>query len=391
MGLLLVCAVLAATPLDVPSLTKQVEALRLLANARDDAELQAKGKPLLATLQQAARADDAPIEVLVLLGRTQEYLNEPAAAALTLDRAVTRAPKSASAHFYLGIAHQELDELEKSEKHLLEATVLDPSRRSAWVELARTRLGLQKAALAVPALEKALTLDEKDAQAHSMLGTALMELGRGADAIGHLERAVALEPKDLNSAYNAGQYFQNVDQPKKALPYFEQVANADANDWHVRAKLVQMHQALGHVAERDARRAEVLALRANGKIEAKHEDFCREQWSWKGLRVMAFESFELKEPRAVRYSFRIVRDGKFLRVISLGSYEFTTNYMRETGQLKPTERAWHLDGYELDQSHFTYGLFTSEPTYDEVRKLVVDVLSEKLKPSSSTSMKQRKP
>lgn len=383
MSLLVSLLILSAAPVDVSALTERVDELRALANAHD-AQLHKKGKPLLAELTEAAKLNDSA-EVLVLLGRTQEYLDDWAGAALTLDQAVKRGPKSASAHFFLAIALQETNELEKAERHLVEATKLDPTRRSGWVELGRTRLALDKNELAVAALQRALTTGEPDAYCESMLGMALMRLKRGGEAIIHLERAVSLDPSDVLAAYNAGQHHQNVDQPTKALPFFELVAKSDPNDWHVRAKLVQMHQALGQAPERDARRREVLALHAAGKIESKHKDFCREQWSMKGVRVMAFESFTLEDPRAVRYTFRIARGETLERVLSLGSYQFTTDYMRGSGQLKPTERAWHLDGYGLDSSHLTYGIFNAEPTWEQTRQMVVDVLNDRLKPSSGTT------
>lgn len=383
MALLLTLALVVSAGSDVAALTARVDALRDLANARNDGERRAKGNPLLKELRDATRDEDAPAELLVLLGRTEDYLGDPSAAALTLDRAVTRAPKNAAAHFFLGAAYQELDELEKAERQFLEATRLDGKRASHWRELGRTQLGLEKAAEAVKSLERALAIDPKDALSESMLGSALLALDRGADAVAHLERAFSLDPLDFDAAYNAGQHYQNLDQPRKALPLFEAVAAGNPDDWHVRAKLVQLHQALGELARRDARRKEVLALFTSGKVDPQHKDFCREQWTVKGQRMMAFESFALVDPRAVRYSFRLASKGQLVRVISLGSYEFTTSAMRSSGELKPDARAWHLDGYLPDGAHETFGIFKAEPSYDETRAMVVDVLAGKLKAASS--------
>jgi hypothetical protein len=99
---------------------------------------------------------------------------------------------------------------------------------------------------------------------------------------------------------------------------------------------------------------------------------------------MAFEHFELKGERALRYVFSILdatgqaEDWR----ISLGSYNFTNNVWRETTKPTPKEgeRLFHLDGYFKGGSHATFGMFAPEPTYDEVRARVIKILEEKSKP-----------
>jgi tetratricopeptide (TPR) repeat protein len=223
----------------------------------------------------------------------------------------------------------------------------------------------------------------------SLAGRLLMEQKKEKEGVALLEKALALEPRDLQAAYNAGLHYQLTGNPKRALEFFEKVAQADPSDWHTLSKLVQLHQALGDLPARDRRRAEVLKLFREGKTDPKRAEFCREQFELKGQRVMVFESFELEGERAVRYSFRVVTlpAEKVSRVISLGSYDVTTQYMRGAGDLKPNERAWHLDGYFPDNSHDTYGIFTREPTYEETRAMVVDVLAGKLKAQSGTRAK----
>ncbi|MGV3619856.1 MAG: tetratricopeptide repeat protein [Archangium sp.] len=345
---------------------------------------------LLKSLSEAARSDKATADTLVSLGRLQLYTGDPSAAALTLDEATTRFPNDVEAHFFRGVAAQDLDTLDIAKKHFERVTVLAPKDPRGWLEYGDTLSRLRQDAAAVDPLKKAVALDPKNPRANALAGAALMAMKRGDEGVKLLDEAVKLEPRELFAAYNAGQYYQLNGKPKLALERFNHVAKADPDDWHVRAKLVQVNQELGDAKARDAARSEVFALRKAGKTPPKMPEFCREQFTVGTQRVMAYESFELIDPRAVRYTFKVLKpndESNIERVISLGSYETTTNYMRESGSLKAGERAWHLDGYRPDNSHETFGIFTKEPSYDETRAQVVQALSGKLKASSSTTKK----
>lgn len=367
----------------------------MLSNAEVDAfrdELNAGKKPdgskLLKSLSVAARDGKASADALVSLGRMQLYTDDAGAAALTLDEAVAKFPNDADAHLYRGIAAQRLRKPDVAKRHFERVTIISPKDTRGWTELGATLFELGRDADAVEPLKKAAALDAKNAKARAFAGAALMNVKRGAEGIVLMEESLKLDPGNLFATYNAGQYYQLNDKPKLALERFNVVAKKDPNDWHVRAKLVQINQALGDIAARDRARAEVFALKKAGKVPADVPEFCREQFSVGTKRLMVFESFELIDPRAIRYAFKVrgAKDGAPLeRVISLGSYDFTTKYMLGAGELKPGERAWHLDGYTPDNSHQTFGIFTTEPSYEDTRSMVVDVLSGKLTPSSSTS------
>ena len=67
----------------------------------------------------------------------------------------------------------------------------------------------------------------------------------------------------------------------------------------------------------------------------------------------------------------------------------TNAIWQETTKPKPKKgvRLFHLDGY-FPNGHATYGMFPGEPTYEETRKLVVDILEKSKKPISATIQAQ---
>lgn len=104
---------------------------------------------------------------------------------------------------------------------------------------------------------------------------------------------------------------------------------------------------------------------------------------------MGWEHFRLDGNRAIRYQFDIVgkdkTDEEFR--ISLGSYERDNLIWREMANPKPKdgERLFHLDGY-FKNGHATYGMFSPEPSYDEVRRMVIDILEGKLEAVTSSTI-----
>lgn len=156
----------------------------------------------------------------------------------------------------------------------------------------------------------------------------------------------------------------------------------------MRAKLVQTWQALGKKDERDAERAELVKLHQTTQDEEfkKTSFFCMDQFETSGKKLMVFEYFKLTGDRAMRYKFYILKpDGGTDYYISLGSYEMTTAIARETGGIGKDQRLFHLDGYyDEGRRHRTFGMFKKEPSYEETKQMVVDILAGKMNAMSGT-------
>jgi len=225
-------------------------------------------------------------------------------------------------------------------------------------------------------------------------GNELMEQRKFSEALARYKEALAILPDDPSLLFNGGLAAFSSKDYAQAADLWKHLKAVDPSDWHVRAKLIQAYQALGRLPERDAERAELFEMWKAGKnAELKQQfEYCREQFEVGGKKVMAFEHFELKGDRALRYVFSIINeagDGEEFR-ISLGSYDLTNAIWRETTKPKPKEgeRLFHLDGY-FTNGHATYGMYFPEPSYDAVRSQVVQILEGKNKPISGTTFAPR--
>lgn len=232
--------------------------------------------------------------------------------------------------------------------------------------------------------------DLEKAEKSFQTANSKMEQGKFAEALIDYKTALVVLPDDPSLLFNGGLAAYRSKDFATAIDLWKRLKSVDSSDWHLRAKLIQAYQAVGKLVERDSERQALFEMWKSGKNPelTKQFEYCREQFEVNGKKVMAFEHFELKGNRALRYVFSVVNktgDGEEFR-ISLGSYETTNAIWRETTKPKPEKNArlFHLDGY-FTGSHKTYGMYFPEPTYEQTRAKVVKILEGESKTVSSST------
>jgi tetratricopeptide (TPR) repeat protein len=349
---------------------------------------------LVPSYAPAAAADDTLADVERQLDRVDDLFDsgsdELASSMLdtaveTLEAAAKRDPKSAKAQALLARAYAGRGDAELADAASTRAAELEPANAEYQFlhGLALARAEKPEAALA--AFRRATELDPGHAKSALMVGVVSADAGDEDAALEWFVKAATIDPKYATAHGNVGQIYQNRGKSADALAAFQKAVEAAPEDWRFRAKLVQLYQALGKTEERDHERAVIRDLWDEDKVDQPH--FCREQFEVAGKKVQAYEHFELAGDRPVRYAFLVLKpDGQRPDFkITLGSYEMTTRIARERGTIGKDERMFHLDGYYADGSHRTFGMFRKEPSYEETRVRVVEVLKGKLKAKSSST------
>ncbi|MGZ3461823.1 MAG: tetratricopeptide repeat protein, partial [Archangium sp.] len=317
-----------------------------------------------------------------LLARTAFYLHQEDKALAEAERALSLAPDLAEAHYIKAFILGGNDKAGPALADATRATELDARQARYWQLLSTLYLQLDKLDEAHAALDKTLALEPRNAQALFLLGLLYMDQGKRDEALEAYEKAREYEPGFAMAHYNAGQLRQQRGESALALERFQKAAELEPQDWRTRARLVQLHQALGHKQQRDAEREALLLLRQAGKVDKEY--FVRDQFREAGREVTVVENFELVGDWAKRYEFQVYEPGQEhpALVISLGSYAYANAFARERDPKGP--RVFHLDAYYPDSAHETYGFFQGEPSYDETRDMVVSILRGELEPMSST-------
>ncbi len=351
-----------------------------LVGPRGTPELEALARELEARLEHHPR--DAALHAL--LARTALALQRDEQARAEAQRVEALAPDSAEAHFLRAffLGGRDPDQLATALAEARRATELDPQRGRYWRLLGTLHLQRQQPAEARAALERALALEPDNAQALFLSGLLAEDEGRADAALLAFEKASRVAPDFVLAHTHAGRHLQDARRNEAALEHFQRAAALAPRDWRIRERLVQVHQALGNTARRDAEREALLALHREGLMD--QDFYIREQWHEGPWLIAVVENLELKGDWARRYEFQVfgASGERPERVISLGSYAFTNDFAREKNPSAP--RLFHLDAYGADDSHETYGLFEGEPSYDDTRARVLAILRGELPPSSSS-------
>src|SRR5262245_41740242 len=100
------------------------------------------------------------------------------------------------------------------------------------------------------------------------------------EALEAIQRTLATDPDNRTALYNAGMAAYLAGRADLSVSHWGRLKALEPNDWRVRSKLIQAHQALGQTAERDAERAELLRLRASTQDEElrRARNYCRDQF-----------------------------------------------------------------------------------------------------------------
>ncbi len=261
-----------------------------------------------------------------------------------------------------------------------------------WFQKGEALLTQKNYEKAFQTYKSALNLNPKHMGALFRSGMLMMKHFRNEkQALRYFNYGIKVDPQYPAFHYNAGQIFQNLKQYRAALARFMDAAILQPENWKVRAKLIQLYDVLADFKNRDAQHQKLYSLYKRGKVKTTY--FCRDQFFVdKNIKVISYESFELKGDFALKYTFYLVdsKSNKLKFRFILGSYHALNLIWRKQGKLKKDQRLYHIDGYTIDgRSHWTFGFYLQEPSYDKVKEIIIAILQRKIKPISGSTPTSR--
>ncbi len=328
----------------------------------------------------------------LLLGRVYFYAEKDLRAKESLGAALELDPELADAHFFLGLVALYSGDSAVAEQSFRDATAADSSNAAYFVELGKVLAQKNETSAALEEFRRALAVDDDNFGAHFISANLYASSGNYEEAETHYLAALDADSSNTSCNYNLGQLYQNTKRHRLALKYFSKVVSLDGTDWRALEKVVQENQALELYEARDAGVENIYRLWRDGEARELSEQgfFIREQLEIDAGRLIALEYFEIEGEWARKYVFKLHDEDSSLHLfdVSLGSYERMTQLARETGDIGPGERLYHLDGYGPNGSHFTYGFFVTPPDYDATREMALGVFSGARQAISSTTPPQ---
>lgn len=149
-----------------------------------------------ADLDSAEMLNPANADVYALRAITAVALNDKVQARENGQRAVERAPNSASAQLALSYALQSNFQIEDAQDVVATAVMIAPDDAAAWTRLAELRLMLEDIRGAANAAERALALAPQLARGHMVLGYVRLSELRFSNARSEFEEAIRLGSSD---------------------------------------------------------------------------------------------------------------------------------------------------------------------------------------------------
>ncbi len=158
---------------------------------------------------------------------------------LTLQtRMMAESGSEAGVHQWLGVRAAAAGDVAGAERHLREATRLDPADHIAPFDLGNLRLRVEHdPAGAAACYARAAAARPDVAAVQANWGVALLQLGRPAEAYAHLRAAERLDPDAFDPHYDLGLMLMSAGRPAEAAAEFAAAVRADPSSTAARAEL----------------------------------------------------------------------------------------------------------------------------------------------------------
>lgn len=374
----------AAEPAAEPAATVIARAQKLNADgkgAEGAAQLDAAIKAWKAIADKDTKNADASYQLAQLY---LEYSRDAEAHA-AIDQAIARDAKKPEYYKLRSLLFIYGNRGEEAAAALEKVVELDPHDVKSFEQLITIYSYLKQDAKTEALIERVLKAKPKETKL--MLHMALLCRSRkdAAGAMKWIDRAAAIDPEandlDMSRAHTLEMLGRNAEAYKiwkRLAADPKHAGGAEANT----QKALATAAGLGKADDVETLRAKLIALHKEGKTTSPF--FEREQFTHGKATILAEEYYELTGPQAIRYRFHVALDGKPAYAVTLGSYEFTNQIARQKGTIKADQRMFHLDWYGPEREHRTFAMFTSEPTYTDIRRAVGEIIDGKRQPQSSS-------
>jgi len=166
---------------------------------------------------------DYPNESLLLNIRGACYagLGQKDAAVESYKKAVLLKPDYAKAHYNLGGALQEIDQLHDSVKSYENAITLEPENAEAHNNLGNVYRELNELDSAIQSYEKAIVINANYVEAHYSLGLTFQDLGQLEKTVISYKKVLTIKPEFAGMHNNLGNVYRDLNELDAAVKYYE--------------------------------------------------------------------------------------------------------------------------------------------------------------------------
>lgn len=262
------------------------------------------------------------------------------------------------------------------------AIELNPNKCEYYSGLGDAYYNLEKGDLAIEAYKKAIQQKDPSDRPFSMIAQIYSEQKKNEKALEafYVAKSRISKKSDsyINALFNIGLFeSMNKNYDKAEIAYVELI-DLSPSDYHSYAKLIQVYYAKKEYEKAKPYKDKLYEAHKKGFLKDNLEDmFCFDQFKWKDKSIEAYERFE-------ENSKDIYNKHLFYVINSDDKVEFRiqTEYSPisvEQGGSK------YLLCMTKGKTHSTFNIgFKDNFKYDDLKKSVIDVLEDKVKPTATS-------
>ncbi|MEO6150151.1 MAG: tetratricopeptide repeat protein [Mucilaginibacter sp.] len=305
-----------------------------------------------------------------------------------MERSINKDSKYAKAYYIKAETLNYMSKYEEAINTFKQAIALEPDNGEYYSGLGDSFYNQKKNELALAAYKTATYKKDAPGRAYSMIAQIFSQQKDDENALAafYIAKSKVSKASDSyqNALYNIGLYESLKGDYDKAEPAFIELIDLSPNDYQSYAKLIQLYH---HNKEYGKARPYIEKLydaHAKGQLKDNLKDmFCFEQFKWNDKLIQAFERFESGAKNDIyrKHIFYIKNSDEVIE------YTIQTEYspilVEQTGEM-------YLLCMSKGDRHYTFNAGFKGPDiqYDVLKKSVIDVLDQKVKPLASSIKSQ---
>lgn len=330
----------------------------------------------------ADRSSELSDSSLYRIGRAYFRMDDTLNARMFFDRTIAKNPGYQNAYYFRGILNLYSERYPDGLADVNKAIALDATDADYFYLKGDICWSMGNLDEALEGFKKVTQLKDGSLNAWLSIGEIFSEQGKPEKAAQAFRDALPNVSKDSTlynrALYNVGATEYLNEQYKQAKDAFEELLKRVPDDYRAMAKLIQVYYAQKNYKATEPFKTKLYqAWKAGVLPDHMENDFCFDQFMWNGKRIFVYERFAEDEDLYYKHVFYITdAEGKTECQVQT-EYSFAIAMSGKKYTLGMTKGG----------KHYTYiqFLFEDKPDYDELKKSVLKILDEKVKPSSSST------
>lgn len=330
-----------------------------------------------------AGTQDYPAKSLYYIGLAYFMKSDDNNCLLFMDRSIAKDANDPQPHFIKAGTLNYMERYSDAIKEFESAIALNAGKAEYYEGLGDAYNGLKQRDLAIASYKKAVEKNEAGSRPYAMIAQIYSEQQQKDKALEVYYQAkgkIAKTSKSyLDALFNIGLFEYQLKAYDKAAAALIELIELAPDDYHARAKLIQVYYATKDYEKAQPYRAQLYAAHQKGLLkENVSEMFCFDQFTWNNRLIQAYERYE-KGPKSdifIKHLFYVVDQEDNVE------YTIQTEYSPLAKELGGPQ---YLLCSTRGDTHATFNIgFNDDFEYDALKKSVIAVLDGKLKPVASS-------